>query len=69
MSLQLSLLLGTAFGAFAAAMAFVIVFEACRRHRLPMQHRWREALTAAAFAFAVFLAFALAAGYALRWLI
>lgn len=69
MSLELSLWLGMAFGALAAAMAFLIDLEAYRRHQLPAQRQWREALTAAAFAFAVFLAFALATGYALGWLI
>jgi hypothetical protein len=66
MSFQLSLVLGFGFGLFAAMLAFVIVYEAYRRQQFPARRIWRESLTAATFAFAVFLASSLALGYLLR---
>ncbi|OQX14113.1 MAG: hypothetical protein BWK73_10195 [Thiothrix lacustris] len=64
---ELSLVLGIGFGILAAVMAFVIVYEAYKRHRFSGYRLWRESLLAAAFAFIVFLALSIAAGYALRW--
>ena len=69
MSLELSMALGMGFGVLAALLAFVITVEACRRQQLPTALIWRESLTAAAFAFAVFLVASIALGYGLRWVI
>lgn len=65
MSFKLSVALGLGFGAFAAMLAFVIFFETYRRQQFSAGRIWRESLTAAAFAFAVFFLSALALGYAL----
>lgn len=66
MSLQLSLVLGLIFGTIAAVLAFLIVYEAYRRHRLPARRLWRESLEAAVFAFVVFVILFVVTGYALR---
>lgn len=69
MSLQLSAALGIGFGVLAALLAFVITYEAySRQHRAPA-FIWREALLAAAFAFAIFSLLAIVLGYVLRWVI
>ncbi len=69
MSLKLSMALGLGFGVLAALLAFIISFEAYRRQQLPTALIWRESLSAAAFAFAVFLVASIALGYGLRWVI
>jgi hypothetical protein len=66
MSLQLSLVLGLGFGAFAAMLAFVIVYEAYRRQQFATRRIWRESLTAAFFAFGIFFVSALVLGYVLH---
>lgn len=62
-----ALAFGLVAGAFAAAMAFLIVYDGYRRHRLAGRRALRHALRTAAFAFVVFLLLAVVAGYALRW--
>lgn len=69
MSFQMSLMLGLGFGMFAAMLAFVIAYEAYRRQNFPAARTWQESLTAATYAFAVFLFSSLALGYLLRWVI
>lgn len=69
MSFQMSLMLGLGFGIFAAMLAFAIAYEAYRRQNFPAARTWRESLTAATFAYAVFLSSSLALGYLLRWFI
>jgi hypothetical protein len=55
-------LMGAMFGALAAAMAFMITFSEYQKHRLGRGRVWREALLAAALAFAIFAAAPLALG-------
>jgi hypothetical protein len=69
MSFQLSWLLGLSFGLLAALLAFVISFEAYRRQQFASARIWRESLTAAAFAFAVFLVASITLGYLLKKII
>lgn len=69
MTFQLSLVLGVDIGTLAAMLAFVIVYETYRRQQFAVWRVWRESLTAAAFAFAVFFITSIALGYALRWAI
>jgi hypothetical protein len=66
MSLQLSLLMGLAFGGLAALLAFVISYEGYRRQQLSVGRIWRESLVMAGLAFVVFLASTLVIGYVLR---
>lgn len=55
-------ILGVMFGGLAAVMAFLITFSEYRKHRLGQARVWREALLAAALAFAIFAAAPLALG-------
>jgi hypothetical protein len=66
MTLQLSLILGTAFGLLAGAMAFLITFDEYRKHQMAGWHLWKGALTTGAFAFGVFMMLSLAAGVWLK---
>lgn len=66
MSIELSLLIGVTFGILAAAMAFVIVFDAYRKQRFQGWRLWKEGLLAGALAFVVFMLLALAFGAWLR---
>jgi hypothetical protein len=62
MTLELSLILGIAFGLLGGAMSFLITFDEYRKHQMARWHLWKGALTAGAFAFAVFMGLSLAAG-------
>ena len=62
MTLELSLILGTAFGLLTGAMSFLITFDEYRRHQMAGWHLWKGALTAGGFAFGVFMLLSLAAG-------
>jgi hypothetical protein len=53
---------GVMFGALAAAMAFTITFSEYQKHGLGLARVLREALLAAALAFAIFAAAPLALG-------
>ena len=55
--------IGIVFGLLAAVMAFLIIFEEYRKHKLGRGRLWREALSGGALAFAVFVVIALVAGY------
>jgi hypothetical protein len=66
MTLQLSLILGVAFGLLAGAMSFLITFDEYRKHQMAGWHLWKGALWAGAFAFLVFMLLSLAAGYWLK---
>lgn len=66
MTLQLSLILGVAFGLLAGAMSFLITFDEYRKHLMAGWHLWKGALWAGAFAFMVFMLLSLAAGYWLK---
>jgi uncharacterized BrkB/YihY/UPF0761 family membrane protein len=69
LSFQFSLVLGLGFGILAAMVALVIFFEAYRRQQFDRGRIWRESLTAAVFAFAVFLVASIALGYLLKEII
>jgi hypothetical protein len=69
MNFELSLLVGLGFGVMAAMLAFVISYEAYRRQQFVSTRIWRESLTAAAFAFTVFLVASIFLGYLLRRII
>lgn len=56
---------GLIFGWLAASMAFVIIFDEYRKHRLGRNRAWKEALLGAAVAFVIFLALSVATGYLL----
>jgi hypothetical protein len=59
-------LLGVMFGGLAAVMAFIITFSEYQKHRLGQARVWREALLAAALAFAIFAAAPLALGFFIK---
>ncbi len=62
MTFELSLILSTAFGLLAGAMAFLITVDEYRKHQMAGWHLCKDALTAGAFAFGVFMLLSLAAG-------
>lgn len=66
MTPELSLILGTAFGLLAGAMSFLITFDEYRKHGMSRSRLWKAALSAGAFAFAVFMMLSLTAGFWLR---
>ena len=66
MTLELSLILGTAFGLLTGAMAFVITSAEYRRHQMARLYLWKGALRTGAFACGVFMLATLAAGVLLK---
>jgi hypothetical protein len=62
MSIELSLIVGAAFGMAAGAMAFLITLDEYRKHQMPRRRLWEGSLKAGAFAFVVFLLLSVAAG-------
>jgi integral membrane sensor domain MASE1 len=62
MSFELSLIVGSAFGVLAGAMAFLITFDEYRKHQMARRRLWEESLKAGAFSFVVFLLLSVAAG-------
>jgi len=62
-ALELGLAIGIIFGLVAALMAFLITYNEYQKHRLGRARLWKEALSAAAVAFAVFLLLAVMVGY------
>lgn len=66
MTLQLSLILGIAFGLLAGLMAFLITFDEYRKHQMAGWRLWKAALSAGAFAFGVFMLLSLVAGALLK---
>jgi hypothetical protein len=61
--LELPLIFGVVFGFVAALMAFLIIYNEYQRHKLGQWRVWKEALTAAAFTFALFVVLSLLVGY------
>ena len=69
MNAVMSLWLGLTAGAVAGLMAFLIVYNEMRKHRMANGRAWKEALRMAVVAFALFLGLALVSGYLLRQII
>ncbi len=59
------LLIGTTFGALAAAIAFLITYIEYRHHAYTTRRLWRESLTVALFTFVLFFAISALIGYVL----
>jgi NADH:ubiquinone oxidoreductase subunit 6 (subunit J) len=63
MPLELSLLIGIFFGAVAALMAFLIIYNEYQKHRLGRWRLWKEALTGGLVTFFVFVVLSVIVGY------
>jgi H+/Cl- antiporter ClcA len=69
MPLQPILVIGVIFGFLASLMAFLIIHDEFKKHKLQGWPLWKEGLGGAAFTFVVFLVLSLIAGYWLSYLI